>query len=53
MESAMRATNAQFEDENISKRLSVKLLEPSDGETGWDVFNMDYNVDGPLDTVSS
>uniref|UniRef100_A0A1B6DS09 Uncharacterized protein n=1 Tax=Clastoptera arizonana TaxID=38151 RepID=A0A1B6DS09_9HEMI len=51
METAMRSTNAQFEDEDIANRLSVKLLEPSEGETGWDVFYLDYNVDGPLDTV--
>lgn len=51
MESAIRSTNAQFEDKEILARISVKLLEPSEDETGWDIFSMDYNVDGPLDTV--
>ena len=52
MESAIRATNAQFEDEDILNRLDVRLLEQSPGDIGWDVFTLDYHVDGPIGTVS-
>ncbi|KAK3910056.1 Gamma-tubulin complex component 3 [Frankliniella fusca] len=53
LESAIRATNAQFEDASILQRLDVRLLEHSPGDTGWDIFSMDYNMDGPIGTVFS
>ena len=52
LESAIRATNAQFEDQDILNRLDVKLLEVSQGDKGWDVFSLHYHVDGPIETVS-
>lgn len=52
LESAIRSTNAQFEDENILNRLDVRVLEKSPGDTGWDVFTLDYHVSGPIGTVS-
>jgi len=52
LESAIRATNAQFENEDILNRLDVRFLELSPGDTGWDVFTLDYHVDGPIGTVS-
>jgi gamma-tubulin complex component 3 len=52
LESAIRVTNAQFEDADILNRLDVRLLEQSPGDTGWDVFSLDYHVDGPIGTVS-
>ncbi|XP_041358285.1 gamma-tubulin complex component 3 homolog [Gigantopelta aegis] len=51
LETAIRATNAQFDDLDILKRLDVRLLEVSPGDTGWDVFSLDYHVDGPIRTV--
>uniref|UniRef100_A0A3P8UTE0 Tubulin gamma complex component 3 n=1 Tax=Cynoglossus semilaevis TaxID=244447 RepID=A0A3P8UTE0_CYNSE len=51
LETAVRATNAQFDNPEILKRLDVRLLEVSPGDTGWDVFSLDYHVDGPLATV--
>ncbi|XP_021351512.1 gamma-tubulin complex component 3-like [Mizuhopecten yessoensis] len=51
LETAVRATNAQFDDSDILKRLDVRLLEVSTGDTGWDVFSLDYHVDGPIRTV--
>lgn len=51
METAIRQTNAQFEDPDIIDRVCVKLLEPSGGDDGWDVFNMGYNVAPPLDSI--
>lgn len=35
----------------MQKRLDVRFLAPSESETGWDVFILDYNVDGPIGTV--
>ncbi|KAK3095374.1 hypothetical protein FSP39_013926 [Pinctada imbricata] len=51
LETAIRATNAQFDDSDILKRLDVRLLEVSPGDAGWDVFSLDYHVDGPIRTV--
>ena len=33
------------------KRLDVMLLSVSPGDTGWDVFSLDYHTDGPIRTV--
>ncbi|KAL7369732.1 hypothetical protein ABVT39_007090 [Epinephelus coioides] len=51
LETAVRATNAQYDNAEILKRLDVRLLEVSPGDTGWDVFSLDYHVDGPIATV--
>ncbi|MCL4125079.1 UNVERIFIED_CONTAM: hypothetical protein GTU68_066359 [Idotea baltica] len=51
LETAIAASNAQHEEADILKRLDVRLLECSPGETGWDVFSLDYHVDGPIGTV--
>lgn len=29
------------------------LIQVSPGDTGWDVFSLDYHVDGPIATVMS
>lgn len=51
LEAAIRATNAQFDDSETLKRLDCRLLEISPGDCGWDVFSLDYHVDGPISTV--
>lgn len=51
LESAVRATNAQYESRDVLDRLDVRLLETSPGDCGWDVFSLMYRVDGPLKTV--
>lgn len=51
LESAIRVTNAQFEDEDTLKRLNVGLMSHSVGDTGWDVFSLVYLVDGPVGTI--
>ncbi|VDL95905.1 unnamed protein product [Schistocephalus solidus] len=51
LESAIRGTNAQYEAPEILQRLDVQLLELSENEEGWDVFSLDYIVDGPLSTI--
>eukprot|EP00794_Sanderia_malayensis_P011322 gene11322-12508_t len=51
LEAAIRATNAQYDEADILKRLDCRLLEISPGDCGWDVFSLDYHVDGPICTV--
>ena len=48
LESAIRATNTQFEDPDILERLDVRLLDVQPGDLGWDVFSLDYKVQGPI-----
>ncbi|XP_022918951.1 gamma-tubulin complex component 3 [Onthophagus taurus] len=51
LESAIRVTNAQFEDEDTLQRLNVGLMDPSHGDLGWDTFTLVYIVDGPVGTI--
>ncbi|CAL8095288.1 unnamed protein product [Calicophoron daubneyi] len=51
LETAIRDTNAQYEQPEILQRLDVRLLDISADDTGWDVFSLDYYVDGPLATI--
>lgn len=51
LESAIRVTNAQFEDEDTLQRLNVSFMGHSQGDTGWDVFSLVYKVDGPVSTI--
>ncbi|XP_059049227.1 gamma-tubulin complex component 3 homolog [Achroia grisella] len=53
LEAAVRATNAQFEPSHVLARLHVNLYPNCDGrdDCGWDVFALQYRVDGPLGTL--
>lgn len=51
LEASVRATNAQYDENDILQRLDVRILELSPGDSGWDVFSLDYHVDGPISTV--
>jgi len=51
LESAIRGSNAAREDDEVLRRLSVRILPPSPGETGWDVFALQYDLPPPLLTV--
>lgn len=48
---AVRQSNAQFCAPDVVARLGVKLLAPSAGERGWDIFLLDYAIDSPLHVV--
>ena len=50
LETAIRGTNTQYEPQDILGRLDVKLLEIQPGDTGWDVFSLDYKVRNCLRT---
>lgn len=57
LETAVRGSNAQYDDPDVLGRLDVRLLEVKSGnhgnggECGWDVFSLDYHVDVPINTV--
>eukprot|EP00930_Biecheleria_cincta_P059782 TRINITY_DN45509_c0_g1_i1.p1 TRINITY_DN45509_c0_g1~~TRINITY_DN45509_c0_g1_i1.p1 ORF type:complete len:865 (-),score=178.93 TRINITY_DN45509_c0_g1_i1:319-2913(-) len=51
LDMALRQSNAQFCPSDVLARLGVKLLSPSSGECGWDIFLLDYAIDSPLHVV--
>ncbi|KAG0314037.1 Gamma-tubulin complex component 3 [Dissophora globulifera] len=51
LEAAIRSSNAQYDDPDVLRRLDVRLLEISPGDSGWDVFSLDYHVDSPINTI--
>ncbi|CAO3613996.1 unnamed protein product [Mucor hiemalis] len=51
LETAVRSSNAQYDDPEILNRLDVRLLEIQKDDLGWDVFTLDYHVDTPINTV--
>lgn len=53
LETAIRSSNAQFHDSEFLGRLDVRLLDPSAGDQGWEIFSLDYKVDAPINTIFS
>ena len=51
LETAIRASNAKFNDKECLKKLNIKLMDASTGDTGWDIFLLEYNVDVPLTVI--
>lgn len=51
LEHAIRGSNAQFESQDVLRRLDARMLELSHGEIGWDVFTLEYKIDAPVDVV--
>ncbi|KAI7867946.1 Spc98 family-domain-containing protein [Spinellus fusiger] len=51
LETAIRASNAQYDENEILNRLDVRLLQIESQDLGWDVFTLDYHVDSPINTV--
>ncbi|KAI1287464.1 Gamma-tubulin complex component 3 [Halotydeus destructor] len=50
LNSAIRATNAQFLNDDVINRLDC-TLNCSSGTTGWDVFSLAYQTKGPIGTI--
>lgn len=48
---ALRSSCAQFDDQEVLDNLDVKLLDPFEGDLGWDTFTLHYSVQGPLATM--
>jgi gamma-tubulin complex component 3 len=51
LEGALRASNAQYDPPYILDRVHVRLLDAAPGDTGWEVFALDYSVDMPLHAI--
>lgn len=51
LETAIRSSNAQYDDSDILRRLDARVLEFSGTETGWETFTLEYRVDSPVNTV--
>ncbi|XP_062112176.1 gamma-tubulin complex component 3 [Humulus lupulus] len=51
LETAIRASNAQYDDPDILDRLRVKMMPHGMGDRGWDVFSLEYDARVPLDTI--
>jgi len=51
LDSAIRASNAQYHEQECIKKLNIKLFEPNSGDTGWDIFVLEYNIDMPLKII--
>lgn len=51
LESAIRASNAQYDEGDILDRLRVKMMPYNDGDRGWDVFSLEYTLRDPLNTI--
>ncbi|GAA0151777.1 non-motor microtubule binding protein [Lithospermum erythrorhizon] len=51
LESAVRSSNAQYDDSDILDRLRVKMMPHNTGDRGWDVFSLEYIATVPLNTV--
>lgn len=51
MDAAIRSTNAQYDDPEILNHLDVRLMNNFEGDTGWDIFTLQYTVRGPLSTM--
>ncbi|KAL9000532.1 MAG: hypothetical protein Q9169_000825 [Polycauliona sp. 2 TL-2023] len=51
LEYAIRGSNAQYDSPEVLRRLDARLLDLSHGETGWDVFTLEYKIDPPVDVV--
>lgn len=51
LEHAIRGSNAQYDSQDVLRRLDARLVELSHGDVGWDVFTIEYKVDAPVDVV--
>ena len=51
LESAINTTNARYNDIECLNKLNIKLLKALPGDTGWDVFCLEYNIDLPLNII--
>lgn len=49
LETAIGASNAQYH--KLKDRLDIRLLESSVGDTGWDIFVLEYNIETPLNVI--
>ncbi|CAM9222888.1 unnamed protein product [Discosporangium mesarthrocarpum] len=51
LEGVLKSSNVHFEDPDIIFRVQVKLFPLAHGDTGWQIFSLDYVLGPPLNTV--
>ena len=51
LEGALRGSNAQYEPSFILDRIGIRLLDDQPGDTGWEIFSLDYMIDFPLSAI--
>ncbi|XP_022208893.2 gamma-tubulin complex component 3 [Drosophila obscura] len=51
LDTALRCTNAQYDDPEILNHLDVVAQKPFMGDKGWDIVSLQYVVQGPLATM--
>ncbi|KAI9833591.1 MAG: hypothetical protein M1819_003544 [Sarea resinae] len=51
LEHAIRGSNAQYDSEDILRRLDARMMELSVGDIGWDLFTLEYKIDAPVDVI--
>lgn len=51
LESAVRASNAQFDDSDVLACVDAAVLTKSAGSEGWDVFSLSYIVKPPINIL--
>ena len=51
LEHSIRNSNAQHDPPDILRRLDARLTEMEKGDTGWDVFTLEYKIDPPVDVL--
>ncbi|KAJ1921521.1 Microtubule-nucleating Tub4p (gamma-tubulin) complex component [Mycoemilia scoparia] len=53
VETAIRSSNAQFDDSEFLRRIDVRISDTKHARNGWDVFNLRYQLDAPLSYLLS
>ncbi|KXX75886.1 Spindle pole body component alp6 [Madurella mycetomatis] len=51
LEHAIRGSNAQYDSDEVLRRLDARMLQLSHGDLGWDCFTLEYKIDAPVDVV--
>jgi gamma-tubulin complex component 3 len=51
LESSIRASNAQYIDQECLQKLNIKLISASVGDNGWDIFCLEYKTNLPLNVI--
>jgi gamma-tubulin complex component 3 len=51
LEHAIRGSNAQYDSDEVIRRLDARMLQLSHGDLGWDCFTLEYKIDAPVDVV--
>ena len=52
-ENAIKASNSDVKDSENIKKLNIILLNSSQGDIGWDIFCLEYNIQIPLKVIFS